>query len=241
MEALKHYLFIDIETVSATDDFEVMPAGLQEEWIRKTRVKWGIEADAPECFREKAAIFSEFGKVVCISIGCLTEKEGAWTLHVRSFASDDEKELLERFCASVHKFAQHHTPTFVGHNIKEFDLPYLSRRMIINGMRLPECLRLHGKKPWEVPHVDTMQLWAFGDYKSYTRLALLAEVLGIPSPKDDISGEDVSRVYWQERDLPRIVRYCQKDVETTVRVFMRLMVYEELPFKTAIIEDAVAA
>ncbi len=241
MEALKHYLFIDIETVSAVGDYEVMPAALQGEWARKTRTKWGIEADAAEAFIEKAAIFSEFGKVVCISMGCFTEKDGDWTLHLRSFAGDDEKDLLERFCASIHKFAQRHQPVFVGHNIKEFDLPYLSRRMIINGLGLPDCLRLQGKKPWEVPHIDTMQLWAFGDYKSYTRLALLAEVLGIPSPKDDISGEDVSRVYWQERDLPRIVRYCQKDVETTVRVFMRLMIYAEIPFITDIVEEQVLA
>jgi predicted PolB exonuclease-like 3'-5' exonuclease len=241
MEALNHYLFIDIETVSVTEEFSVMPAALQEEWVRKTRVKWGIEADAAECFIEKSAIFSEFGKVVCISMGCLTEKDSHWTLHMRSFAGDDEKELLERFCSSIHKFARSHTPTFVGHNIKEFDLPYLSRRMLINGLGLPDCLRMQGKKPWEIPHIDTMQLWAFGDFKSYTRLSLLAEVLGIPSPKDDISGEDVGRVYWQERDLPRIVRYCQKDVETTVRVFMRLMLYTEIPFTTAIIEEPVVA
>lgn len=241
MEALKHYLFIDIETVSGMDDLSLMTPALQDEWIHKTRVKWGIEADAPECFREKAAVFSEFGKVVCISMGCLTEKDGAWTLHMRSFAGDDEKDLLVRFCTSIQKFARSHVPTFVGHNIKEFDLPFLSRRMLVNSIALPECLRLHGKKPWEVPHIDTMQLWAFGDYKSYTRLSLLAEVLGIPSPKDDISGADVGRVYWQERDLPRIVHYCQKDVETTVRVFMRLMVYAEIPFTTAIIEEHVPA
>lgn len=241
MEALKHYLFIDIETVSATEDLGSMPQALQAEWIHKTRVKWGLEADAVECFPEKAAIFSEFGKVVCISLGCFTEKDGAWTLHLRSFAGDDEKDILERFCTSIHKFARSHTPIFVGHNIKEFDLPYLSRRMIIHSVPIPDCLRLHGKKPWEVTHIDTMQLWAFGDYKSYTRLSLLAGVLGIPTPKDDISGEDVTRVYWQERDLARIVRYCQKDVETTVRVFMRLMIYTEIPFTTAIIEEAALA
>lgn len=242
MEPLNHYLFIDIETASCVAEHGHMSPGMQREWERKAKTKWGEDADAPELFWYKSGIFSEFGKIVCISIGCLKEKDGAWTLHVRSLANDDEHELLKAFCQSIGKFnSQHKNLTFVGHNIKEFDLPYISRRMIINGMCIPDCLNHRGKKPWEVPHVDTMELWAFGDRKSYTKLSLLAEVLGIPTPKDDISGEDVTRVYWEEHDLQRIVTYCQKDVETTARVFMRLMCYYEVDFTTAIIQESVPA
>lgn len=243
MEPLKHLLFIDIETVCSHADHSQLTEGLQREWTRKVKSKWNVEeAEAPKAFFDKAGILAEFGKIVCISMGCFVEKDGQWKLVIRSFASDDEKELLGAFCNSIHKFSKHHNDvTFVGHNIKEFDLPYISRRMIIHGMCLPNCLKTHGKKPWEVPHIDTMQLWSFGDYKSYTKLSLLAEVLGIPTPKDDISGEDVTRVYWTERNLPRIVTYCQKDVETTAKVYLRLMCYDEVPFVTEIKQEPVAA
>lgn len=243
MEPLKHLLFIDIETACGYPEFAHLSEGMQREWLTKAKGKWNMEAtDAPNAFFDKAGIFAEFGKIVCISMGCLVEKDGEWKLMVRSFAGDDEKELLGNFCTSIHKFSKHHKQvTFVGHNIKEFDLPYIARRMVIHGMCLPECLRMHGKKPWEVPHIDTMQLWSFGDYKSYTKLSLLAEVLGIPTPKDDISGEDVTRVYWQEKNLPRIVTYCQKDVETTAKVYMRLMCYDEVSFTTEIMQELATA
>src|ERR1043165_5575730 len=243
MEPLKHLLFIDIETVCCEAEYSVLSQGLQREWIRKVKSKWSVEeGEAAQAFFDKAGILAEFGKVVCISMGCLVEKDKEWKLMIKSFAGDNEKELLQDFCSSINRFSKHQKyPTFVGHNIKEFDLPYISRRMIIHGLCLPECLRLHGKKPWEVPHIDTMQLWAFGDYKSYTKLSLLAEVLGIPTPKDDISGEDVTRVYWREKDIPRIVTYCQKDVETTARIYMRLMCYDEVNFTTEIVQDTVAA
>ena len=242
MEALKHLLFIDIETVCSHADHAELSEGMQQEWLRKSKVKWNAEApEAPQLFFEKAAVLAEFGKIVCISIGCLRRHGGEHRLWLRSFAQDDEKALLEDFCHALSGFSDKLSKegskslTFVGHNIKEFDLPYISRRMIVHGMCLPECLRLQGRKPWEVPHVDTMELWAFGDRKAFTRLALLAEVLGIPSPKDDISGEDVSRVYWQERNLARIATYCQKDVETTARVYLRLMCYDEPAFVAEVI------
>jgi uncharacterized protein YprB with RNaseH-like and TPR domain len=107
------------------------------------------------------------------------------------------------------------------HNGKEFDYPYLIRRILINGLEVPSILNLSGKKPWEVNHIDTMELWKFGDYKHYTSLELLATVFGISSPKDDINGSDVGRVYWQENDLQRIVKYCQKDVVTIVNLLLR--------------------
>ena len=238
MEPLNHYLFIDIETASGTASYDELSPGMQREWDKKAKTKYGPDAEPELLFSERSAVFSEFGRVVCITIGCFQEKEGGQVLYLRSFYGTDEKDILERFCSSLSRYGRNgRRPVFVGHNIKEFDLPYLSRRMIINGMGLPECLRMQGKKPWEVPHIDTMQIWSFGDYKSYTRLSLLAEVLGLPSPKNDISGEDVTRVYWQEGDLDRIATYCQKDVETTSRVFMRLMCYEPCDFTVEIVPE----
>ncbi|MBS1614644.1 MAG: ribonuclease H-like domain-containing protein [Bacteroidetes bacterium] len=244
LEALKHLLFIDIETASGQHRFEELSEGLQQEWLRKAQFKWNVpEGDAAALFVDKAAILAEFGKIVCISIGCLRPAGNELKLLMRSFALEDERILLEAFCSKLEAFShslnKEHAKSlaFVGHNIKEFDLPYISRRLIIQGLPLPECLKLHGKKPWEVPHLDTMQLWGFGDVKAYTRLALLAEVLGIPSPKDDINGADVSRVYWQDRNLPRIATYCQKDVETTVKVYLRLMGHPEINFRTEILSD----
>lgn len=245
MEPLKHLLFIDIETASGHAEFAQMSEGMQREWAKKAKAKWGVEEEEVQgLFFEKAGILAEFGKIVCISIGCLHKKGDDWRLLIKSFAGDDEKALLEDFCRTISKFSERHkTPQFVGHNIAEFDIPYISRRMIIHGMCLPHCMNFQGKKPWEVKDrlADTMQIWAFGDYKSYTKLSLLAEVLGIPTPKDDISGEDVTRVYWQEKDLPRIIKYCQKDVETTAKVYMRLMCYDEVSFTTEIMQELATA
>jgi DNA polymerase elongation subunit (family B) len=107
------------------------------------------------------------------------------------------------------------------HNGKEFDFPYLSRRMMVNGISLPAVLDNAGKKPWEVKFVDTLELWKFGDYKHYTSLELLAYLFGIPTPKDDIDGSMVAGIYYQEKDLPRIARYCEKDVLTIIRLLLK--------------------
>ena len=109
-----------------------------------------------------------------------------------------------------------------GHNAKEFDFPYIARRMIIHGLKVPAKLNLMGKKPWEVPHLDTMEMWKFGDYKHYTSLKLLTHILQIPSPKDDISGADVAQVYYRDNDIDRIARYCEKDVVAVAQILLRL-------------------
>ncbi|HRO42009.1 MAG TPA: 3'-5' exonuclease [Flavipsychrobacter sp.] len=226
VELLKHILFIDIETASCVSDYNMLSEGMQEQWIRKTKflkAKNGEDTSPSVLFEDRAGIFSEFAKVVCIGLGCLTEKDGEWKMVMKALSGDDEHELLVNFCEALSKFnSQFRDLKFCGHNIKEFDLPFLCRRMIIHGMQLPQCMQLHGKKPWEVPHLDTLELWRFGDYKHYTSLALLAEVLGIPSPKDDIDGSMVSEVYWKEKNLQRINRYCLQDVLTTAKVFLRL-------------------
>jgi hypothetical protein len=242
MESLNHYLFIDIETACGVESYDQLSAGMQREWDTKAKRIAGQDVeniDGAQLFWDRAGIFAEFGKIVCISIGGFKKKGDEWRLYLKSFSGNDEKLLLNSFCSALNKFDRPEKKlTFCGHNIKEFDLPYISRRMVINGMCLPDCLKLHGKKPWEVPHIDTMELWSFGDRKNYTRLSLLAEVLGIPTPKDDINGADVTRVYWQEKDLQRIATYCQKDVETTARVFLRLMCYNEVDFISEILDEA---
>jgi len=232
LDDLKKILFIDIETASCVADYTELSGPMQEQWERKSKqLKAGNTEDAAPSvlFDDRAGIFAEFAKVVTIGIGCLVEKEGKWTMVLKALSDDDEHALLLKFCEALSRFqSQFRAISFCGHNIKEFDIPFLCRRMVINGMQLPECMKLHGKKPWEVPHLDTLELWRFGDYKNYTSLALLAEVMGIPSPKNDIDGSMVSEVYWKERNLERINRYCLQDVFTTAKVYLRLMGIKEI-------------
>jgi 3'-5' exonuclease len=211
-------LFVDIETVPFVSTFEEMSEPMQLLWEKKSRHFREQEQTASDVY-ERAGIYAEFGKVICISAGYLTGK----TFRLKSVFGDDEKTLLGEFGAMVAKWEVRKDPYLCGHNVKEFDLPYVARRMIINRIKIPAMLNSAGKKPWEVKHLDTMELWKFGEYKNFTSLALLAEILEIPTPKSDIDGSMVARVYWDEHDLNRIASYCEKDVLTTARVLMRFM------------------
>ena len=226
MEQLKSILFVDIETVPLKPGFELLTEGLQKEWERKAKFLKSSTDDAAmpaELFVEKAGIFSEFAKVVCIGFGSLQLQGSSWNMRLKALANDDEKALLQDFSKMLDGFTKFYPMLrFCGHNIKEFDIPFLCRRMVINGLPLPQSMQLSGKKPWEIGHIDTLEMWKFGDYKNYTSLSLLAEVLGIPSPKTDIDGSMVGHVYWQEHDLPRIAKYCLQDVLTAARVYLRL-------------------
>jgi uncharacterized protein YprB with RNaseH-like and TPR domain len=176
------------------------------------------ESETPDSIYRQAGIYAEFGKVICISCGYFSADK---KLRIKSFSGDDEFKLLTDFAEMTTKFFAKGEKLLCAHNGKEFDFPFLSRRMIINGIKLPSPLDIAGKKPWEVNHLDTMELWKFGDYKSYTSLLLLATVLGIPTPKDDIDGSMVWEVYWKEKNLERIVTYCQKDVLTVAQIVLR--------------------
>jgi DNA polymerase elongation subunit (family B) len=200
---------------------------MQKEWKRKAKLilrnNGTEELDFPAIFAEKAGVYSEFAKVVCIGVGAMYHDGSQWKIKLKSLTGDDERQLLEEFNTLITKFIERQKDLrFVGHNIKEFDLPFLARRMVINRLPVPNCLNTSGKKPWEVTHIDTMDLWRFGDYKNYTSLSLLAEVFGIPSPKDDLDGSMVAGVYWNDHDLPRIAKYCLQDVHTSARVYLRL-------------------
>lgn len=226
MEQLQHILFIDIETVPLKKGYEDLTEGLQKEWDRKARILMrGVEEEqtSESLFFEKAGVYAEFAKVVCISFGSMSFQKGEWNIRLKSLAHDDEKILLDEFKNMLNRFSERYPGlAFCGHNIKEFDVPFLCRRMIVNGISLPSVMQLSGKKPWENPHIDTLELWKFGDYKNYTSLALLAEIFGIPSPKEDIDGSMVGSVYWHDNDLERISKYCLRDVLTTARVYLKL-------------------
>ena len=183
------------------------------------------EEEVASLYPEKAAIYAEFGKIVCISVGIIHRNNNNQQLKLRlkSFADRDEKKLLEAFCQMLDQyFNDPNRHYFCGHNVREFDLPYICRRMVVHQLPFPKLLQLSGKKPWETKYIlDTLELWKFGDYKSYTSLKLLAAVLNFPSPKDDIDGGKVGQVFWENDDLERIAHYCEKDVLATVQLFLR--------------------
>lgn len=215
-------LFLDIETVSQHETYH----HLSDEWKELWDLKAGLinrnkEEETSESSYPRAAIYAEFGKIICISCGCLQGSGDERKLVVKSYGGHDEKKLLTEFADMLRKWGGDAEKYLCAHNGKEFDYPYLCRRMIVNGIEIPEALKISGRKPWEVRHLDTMEMWKFGDFKSFTSLKLLAKVLGIASPKDDIDGSMVNSVYWIEKDLDRIVEYCQKDVVTLAQVLLR--------------------
>jgi len=226
MEQLNDILFVDIETVPTVQDFDLLTDAMQSEWMRKAKfIKPPTEGvtEPATLFKERAGIYSEFAKVVCIGFGSVQNHDNMWKMRLKSLVNENEKDLLNDFCEVIGKFTKRYADIrFCGHNIKEFDIPFLCRRMIINSMNLPECLRVSGKKPWEVSHIDTMDMWKFGDHKNFTSLSLLAEVLGIPSPKSDMDGSMVADVFYKEKDLSRIGSYCLQDVFTSAKVYLRL-------------------
>jgi predicted PolB exonuclease-like 3'-5' exonuclease len=214
-------LFLDIETVPATSSFESLDPSLQVLWDKKSKQFRSEEQSAEEVFG-RAGIYAEFGKIICISVGLIKEKE-PFSFRLKSFFGDDEKSLLSDFSVMLSKFSKNKEALLCAHNGKEFDYPYIARRMIINNLVIPDILDNAGKKPWEVKLLDTLDLWKFGDYKSFTSLDLLTSILGIPSPKDDIDGSMVAGIYWNDHDLKRIVRYCEKDVLAVAQILMRFM------------------
>lgn len=218
---LENVLFLDIETVPMVPTYDELPLTYRKHWDRKADFMPRRPEDTPKDMFARAGIFSEFGKIICISVGFMKYVDGKNTFKLKSFFGDDEKQLLTEFCEMLSKHGNRKEPLLCGHNIKEFDIPYISRRLMINGIKFPALLDLAGKKPWEVAHLDTMELWKFGDHKNYTALELLATIFNIPTPKDDIDGSDVARVFYEEKNIERIVTYCQKDVVTVAQVMLR--------------------
>jgi 3'-5' exonuclease len=242
LESLDLYsiLFLDIETVPGHANFEEVDEELQELWGIKSAAllkRPGEELayeEMAELYNTRAGIYAEFGKIICISVGFLTRgAEGELpVMRLKSFAHHNERQLLSDFSDLLNRhFNNPDKFSMCGHNIKEFDIPYICRRMMINQLPFPKMLDISGKKPWETKHlVDTLELWKFGDNKNYTSLRLLAAVFGFPSPKDDIDGSQVAGIYWEDRDLERIAEYCEKDVLATTQLFLKM---RRLPVLTA--------
>ncbi|MBK7587889.1 MAG: ribonuclease H-like domain-containing protein [Bacteroidetes bacterium] len=225
----ENLLLIDIETVPMCKNYEELSPEFQRLWDKKSLLLDKENLDTERSFADKGGIYAEFGKIICIGLGYFIKNnaqsnEGQpYALKIKSLFGDDEKDILHQFGQVCNKFFRNATKQFCGHNIREFDIPYICRRSFINQMPLPSILYdLQNKKPWENPMLDTLQFWKFGEYKNFTSIDLLSTVLGINSPKDDIAGSDVAEVYWQQNDLQRIVHYCNKDVVTIAQVLMRL-------------------
>ncbi len=217
---LNDILFLDIETVPQKENWNQLSKETQELFSKKTQYQRKEDFTA-ENFYERAGIWAEFGKIICISVGYFVDMEDKQQLRITSFYGDDEHKILLDFKVLLDKHFAKKSNILCAHNGKEFDFPFLARRMIIHQIKLPKKLNLFGKKPWEVPHLDTLELWKFGDYKHYTSLKLLTSILGIPSPKDDIDGSEVAKVYYQEKNLQRIVNYCEKDTIAVAQILLR--------------------
>ena len=229
LNTIDKILFLDIETVPQTASLDEMTPELQALWNEKFNAlrrrmpdRYDADATAEYAFRNGGGIYSEFAKIVCISVGIVYNKDGQRHMRVKSFAGDDEEHLLRDFAAMAGTFLTTHEHRICGHNVKEFDVPFICRRMLINGIALPAFLDLSGAKPWKTPLIDTMELWRFGDYKSFTSLKLLCAIFGIPTPKDDIDGSQVAYVYYNDHDVQRIAFYCEKDVVATAQVFLKM-------------------
>ena len=222
---LKNILVLDIETVSCVEEYKLLDDRFKKQWDKKSsNFKEADVKSSSELFEEKAGIYAEFGQVVVIAVGffIVEDKSDKIGLRVKSFAGQEEVDILNNFKSLLENKFDQKNLLLCAHNGKEFDFPYLCRRMLINGIPLPTILDTSGKKPWEVNHVDTMELWKFGDRKSFTSLDLLASLFDIPSSKEGIDGSMVSQVYYKENDLSRIANYCMQDVAVTAQVFLKL-------------------
>lgn len=230
MKDIHNILFLDIETVPVYRSFDELPDRFQSLWIKKAKFLRDTDDGTPQELYERAGIYAEFGKIVTIAVGYFVPQETeVLNFRIKAFANHDEKALLEDFSVLLNEHFNTQKVRLCAHNGKEFDFPYIGRRMLINQLPIPEPLNLSGKKPWEVPHIDTMELWKFGDYKHFTSLDLLAALFDVESSKDDIDGSQVYKVYYQESNLERIAKYCKRDVMVLAQVFMRL---NQMPLMT---------
>ena len=223
-------LFLDIETVPMLPGYEELSEKFQSLWDKKSTYFRAEDQTAADVY-ERAGIYAEFGKIICISVGTVYQKQGELRCRVKSYANHDEKILLHEFVNMLENYTKHGNIKLCAHNGQEFDYPYIARRCLINGIPIPKILDVAGSKPWDVKDVllDTLQLWKFGDYKNYTSLELLCAVFDIPTPKDDIDGSQVAKVYYAEGDLDRIIKYCEKDVFALTQLFLKYQGKKLLP------------
>jgi 3'-5' exonuclease len=223
---LSNIVFFDIETVPGTSSFDELPDHMQKLWDKKSTYFRKEEETADDVY-QRAGIYAEFGKIVCISVGHISMQNNKRTFRCKSYYGDDEAAVLQGFADMINQFCRSGEKFLCGHNSSEFDVPYVARRMLVNRIPLPDLFNLAGKKPWEVKHLDTMNLWKFGDYKHFTSLDLLTTIFDIPTPKDDIDGSQVANVYYEDKDIKRIAAYCEKDVLAVAQLYLRFR-YQDL-------------
>lgn len=224
---IKNVLFLDIETVACVPSYEALSERLKPLWQKKAGfLKSEEEKSVEDLFFERAGIFAEFGKIVTIAVGYFVKSGDVTSLRVKAFAHDDEKVILQEFKDLLENHFDQQKLALCAHNGKEFDFPYISRRMLVNGMPAPSCLQLSGKKPWDILHLDTLEMWKFGDRKNFTSLDLLAAIFDIPSSKSDIDGSMVNHAYYVDKDLEKIARYCKQDVVVTAQLFLKFQCME---------------
>ncbi len=216
----QNILFLDIETVPQYPSYEELDERWKKLWDKKAK-RIASEDETDEQTYRKAGIYAEFGRIICISVGFIRKDGEKRQFRIKSFANDDEKKLLQDFNSLIIKSFNKDYHLLCAHNGKEFDFPYIARRILINGLKMPKILNIAGKKPWQVKHLDTLELWRFGDYKNWTSLDLLTAIFNIPTPKDDIDGSMVAEIYYKNNDLERIVKYCEKDVTAVAQLFLK--------------------
>jgi len=222
-QELSNILFVDIETATGSPTYKELDDRLKHHWDRKAGfLNNPRELSTDELYFERAGIFAEFGQVVTIAVGYMIRTEGSWGLRIKAFAYKDEVRILNEFKELLVSKFDPETLQLCAHNGREFDFPYICRRMLIHGISIPRILDTGNMKPWEIPIIDTMNMWKFGDRKNYTSLDLLAALFNIETSKSDIDGSDITRVYHQEDGLERISEYCKRDIVVTVQLFLKL-------------------
>jgi predicted PolB exonuclease-like 3'-5' exonuclease len=233
---IKNTLIIDIETVSSSESYHSLSDRLKTQWDRKaTLIKNEDNLSPDELFFKRAGIYAEFGKIVCIAAGLFIKtKSGQLSLRVKAFGSKNEKKILAEFKELVDGKLDAENLILCAHNGKEFDFPYLCRRYLVNKLEIPIALQIAGKKPWEIRHIDTLEMWKFGDRRHYTSLDLLAAIFDIESSKSTIDGSMVNKVYYQDDDLDEIVEYCKQDVLVTANLYLRLNLMSVIPKENVI-------
>ncbi len=226
--SIENILFIDIETIPKYADYDQVPDDFKKFWERKCNFIKRNE-ETPEELYNRAGIYAEFGQIICISAGYITLKDSSKFIRIKSFFGETESDFLPDFIEMINQLCSNRNIYLCAHNGKEFDFPYLARRILINGYKIPSILNVAGKKPWEVKFLDTMELWKFGDYKHFTSLDLLTRLFHIPTPKNDMDGSMVAEVYYKENDLTRIVRYCERDVLAVAQLYLRYLGEDIIP------------
>ena len=234
LDQLKNIVFFDIETAGSHESLDALQEDnplLATLWSKRCeylREKFEENKDLTdeELYLNKAALHPEFNRIVCASFGRIAGDVDSTSMIIKSYSGDDESEILDGIDKVLTKFNK---MNLCGHNIKRFDIPVMGKRFLINGKKLPKSLMIYDSKPWELPFIDTSDIWSFGAWQEgFASLELIAASLKVPSPKDDIRGEDVHSVFWESSEHSRIAEYCAKDVKVLGDIMLKISGFSTL-------------